>query len=96
MTKFNRARAYVAAGVFAVAAATAPLAIGMAAAAPQDVVAGPPCLAWMGNKEDGKCLSYSNGNFQIGTPWCNGGNGPDSGCSSGPLLPGTSINRGIG
>ena len=21
----------------------------------------PACLAWFGNKEDGKCLSYSNG-----------------------------------
>jgi hypothetical protein len=42
-------------------------------------------------------LSYSNGQpINIGTPWCNGGNGPDAGCSSGPLLPGTSINRGIG
>jgi hypothetical protein len=96
-SKTNRARAFVAAGVFAAAAATAPLAWATtAAAAPQDFPAGPQCLAWFGNKEDGKCLSYSNNNFQIGTPICNGGNGPDAGCYTGPLLPGTSINRGIG
>jgi hypothetical protein len=61
------------------------------------VTASPACLAWFGNKEDGKCLSYSNGNgVNVGTPVYNGGNGPDAGWSSGPLLPGTTINQGIG
>ena len=34
-----------------------------------DVTAGPACLAWFGNKEDGNCLSYSNGSgVSIGSP----------------------------
>lgn len=93
-------RRFVAAGAFAVAAAAAPAIF--AATAPQagpDVNAGPPCLAWFGNKEDGRCLSYSNGTpagggippIGIGAP----GSG-NPGLSSGPLLPGTSINQGIG
>ena len=54
-------------------------------------------LAWFGNKDDGKCLSYSNGQpVYAGTPSFNGGNGPDAGWSTGPLLPGTTINQGIG
>ena len=58
--------------------------------------AGPACLAWFGNKEDGKCLSYSNGApTNIGTPAF--GYGPSGGgVYTGPLLPGTTINQGIG
>jgi hypothetical protein len=64
--------------------------------APQ-VSATPACLAWFGNKEDGKCLSYSNGQpIYAGTPNYIGGNGPDAGFYTGPLLPGTTINQGIG
>jgi hypothetical protein len=43
------------------------------------------CLAWFGNKEDGKCLSYSNGSTSGGTPW--GIYGPNN-YSNGGLLPG--------
>ncbi|MEW2482915.1 DUF7155 family protein [Mycolicibacterium peregrinum] len=98
MTLFStRTRRLVAVGAFA-------LATGAAAAAPafvatstsgSEVTAQPACLAWFGNKEDGKCLSYSNGMpANIGTPWVGaGGNG---GFVTGPLLPGTSINQGIG
>lgn len=98
MTLFStRTRRLVAVGAFA-------LATGAAAAAPafvatstsgSGVTAQPACLAWFGNKEDGKCLSYSNGMpANIGTPWVGaGGNG---GFVTGPLLPGTSINQGIG
>jgi hypothetical protein len=85
------------AGVFVAAAAAVPVYAVAVSTDGSQVTASPACLAWFGNKEDGKCLSYSNGQpVYIGTPWCNGGNGPDAGCSSGPLLPGTSINQGIG
>lgn len=95
MTLINtRMRRFVAVGAFAVLAAAAPAIF--AATAPQagtEVNAGPACLAWFGNKEDGKCLSYSNGSpSYIGTPWV--GAGP-SGVITGPLMPGTTINQGI-
>ena len=92
----NRTRRVIV-GAFAAAAVAAPLyAAAMTVDAPQ-VSAAPACLAWFGNKEDGKCLSYSNGQpVFVGTPVFNGGNGPDAGWSSGPLLPGTTINQGIG
>ena len=92
----NRTRRLVV-GAFVAAAAAVPFySAAMTTDTPQ-ITAQPACLAWFGNKDDGKCLSYSNGQpVNIGTPWCNGGNGPNAGCSSGPLLPGTSINEGIG
>ncbi len=71
-------------------------------AAPPQVTAGPPaCLAWFGNKEDGNCLSYSNGSpVSVGTPPQVGLNGDGFGVGipfeTGPLLPGTTITRGIG
>ena len=43
------------------------------------------CLAWFGNQEDGKCLSYSNGTTSGGTPW--GIYGPNNYTNNG-LLPG--------
>lgn len=95
----TRTRRFVAAGAFAVAAAAAPAFLATVTPQSTDVTAAPACLAWFGNKEDGKCLSYSNG-----TP-VGGGIGPvtvgapgsgNPGLSTGPLLPGTSINRGIG
>jgi hypothetical protein len=91
----NRTR--LIASAFVAAAVAVPLYTAAVSTDSAQVTAAPACLAWFGNKEDGKCLSYSNGQpVNVGTPWCNGGNGPDAGCSSGPLLPGTSINRGIG
>lgn len=86
-------------GAFVAAAAAVPL---YAAAMPTDTpqVTAQPCLAWFGNKEDGKCLSTSNGQgINVGTPsYCYGsGNGEsDCGLSTGPLLPGTTISEGIG
>ena len=63
----NRTR--LIAGAFVAAAVAVPL---YAAAASTDRAAGhgqPACLAWFGNKEDGKCLSYSNGQpVYVGTP----------------------------
>jgi hypothetical protein len=91
----NRTRRLIA-GAFAAAAVAGPLFAAVTVEAPQ-VSAAPPCLAWFGNKEEGKCLSYSNGNgVNVGTPVFNGGNSPNSGISTGPLFPGTTITRGIG
>jgi hypothetical protein len=92
----NRTRRLVA-GAFVAAAVAAPLyAVALTTGAP-DASAAPPCLAWFGNKGDGKCLSYSNGQpIYAGTPTFNGGNSPNAGWSTGPLLPGTTINQGIG
>lgn len=95
-----RVRRFIAVGAFAAAAVAAPLTASAFSGSPaaQDVAA-PPCLAWFGNKEDGKCLSYSNGPVVGGgiPPIAIGGPGSGSpGLVTGPLLPGTTINRGIG
>ncbi|WP_099039408.1 DUF7155 family protein [Mycobacterium neglectum] len=97
----NQVRRLIAAGAFAVAAVAAPFAASAltTSAASQDL-AGPACLAWFGNKEDGHCLSYSNG-FPVagGTPsfqFGNGGGVVGPNWSTGPLLPGQTINRPIG
>src|SRR5688500_20016274 len=57
----NRTRRLVA-GAFAAAAVAVPLYAAISTDAAPELTAGPPCLAWFGNAEDGKCLSYSNGN----------------------------------
>lgn len=97
MTLFStQTRRYVAVGAFALvagAAAAAPAFLVTSTSGPE-VSAQPACLAWFGNKEDGKCLSYSNGMpANVGTPWVGVG---QNGVVTGPLLPGTSINQGIG
>ena len=91
------------AGAFAAAAVAAPIyAATITPAASPQVTAGPACLAWFGNKDDGKCLSYSNGNgVNVGTPafnYCNQPAAVSSGCgvSTGPLLPGSTISQGVG
>jgi subtilase family serine protease len=92
----NRTRRLVA-GAFAAAAVAAPLYAAFATAAAPELTAGPRCLAWFGNIEDGKCLSYSNGNgINVGAPGYYGGNSPNSGFYTGPLLPGTTIREGVG
>jgi hypothetical protein len=95
----SRARRLIAAGAFAVAAVAAPFAASVvgAAGAPEDLAA-PACLAWFGNKEDGKCLSYSNGYPVVGgTPGFGFGNtdGNGPGVSTGPLAPGVTIDQPI-
>jgi len=85
------------AGAFAAAAVAVPLYASLTStdAAPQ-VTAGPACLAWFGNKEDGNCMGYSNGSgATFGTPQIGfGENG--FGFTTGPLLPGTTITRDFG
>ncbi|GFM18996.1 glycoprotein [Mycobacterium sp. PO1] len=85
------------AGACAAAAVAVPLYSALTSPeAATDVTAGPACLAWFGNKEDGNCLSYSNGSgVSIGSPAI--GFGEDGfGFSVGPLLPGTTISQPIG
>jgi hypothetical protein len=94
----TRTRRFVAVGAFVAAAAAAPALIATMTPQSGEVSASPPCLAWFGNKEDGKCLSYSNTgsgfapSFSIGPQ----GTGQNGGLTTGPLLPGTTINQGIG
>jgi len=84
------------AGAFAAAAVAVPLYAAISTDAAPELTAGPPCLAWFGNAEDGKCLSYSNGNgVNVGSPGFYGGNSPNSGFYTGPLLPGTTIREGF-
>ncbi|BBY41972.1 DUF7155 family protein [Mycolicibacterium celeriflavum] len=94
MTSTNiRARRLVAAGAFAVAAVAAPFAASVLGSTASELQAAPACLAWFGNKEDGKCLSYSNGNgVNVGTPEV-GLNGSDGvGINTSPMFPGQTIN----
>ena len=94
MTKRTRR---LVAGAFAAAAVAVPFYAAIATDAAPQVTAGPPCLAWFGNAEDGNCLSYSNGNgINVGAPGYYGGNSPNSGFYTGPLLPGTTIREGFG
>jgi len=91
------------AGVFVAAAVAVPFAAAVSTDSSQ-VTASPACLAWFGNKDDGKCLSYSNGQpIFAGTPdWGiygpNAGSNPGGGIgvTTGPLLPGQTWNQGIG
>jgi hypothetical protein len=98
----NRTR--LIAGAFVAAAVAVPLYAAAVSTDSTQITAQPACLAWFGNKDDGKCLSYSNGQpVFIGTPDLgvygpNAGSNPGGGIgvSTGPLLPGTTINQGIG
>jgi hypothetical protein len=100
-----RTRRIVTAGALVFAAVAAPLTIALTQAEPQSTTAQGQCLAWYGNKDDGTCLGYSNGNPQsIGTPF--GVFGPNTGAGvgtynggglvSGPLLPGQTWTNGVG
>lgn len=94
----NRGR-LLAAGALAAAAIAVPVLAAVGSAGP-DVSATGQCLAWFGSRDDGICMGYSNGTpTYIGTPnlgvWGPGyGNG--LGISTGPLMPGTTINQGLG
>ncbi len=92
------------AGAFVAAAVAVPVYAVAASTDSTQVTASPACLAWFGNREDGKCLSYSNGQpVNVGTPDL-GIYGPDAGSmpgggigvSTGPLLPSQTWNVPIG
>jgi hypothetical protein len=100
----NRARQLLAAGAFAVAAVAAPFATAFLHTTGTSDVVAQTCLAWFGNAEDGKCLSYSNGNgVNVGTPDI-GIYGPNSGTlpgggigvSTAPLFPGRTYGNTLG
>ena len=92
---------------------TSPLRIAVAAALGLGVIAAPllgmagnseisatgNCLAWVGSRDDGQCIGYSNGSpTMIGTPNLGvfgPGYGNGLGVTSGPLMPGTTITQGI-
>lgn len=102
ITKSNRNR--LIAGAFVAAAVAVPLCAAAASSDNTQVTAAPPCLAWMGNKDDGQCISYSNGQpVNVGTPNM-GIYGPNSGAlpgggigvTTGALLPGQTWNTPIG
>lgn len=97
LDKIRTNKTRVLAGAFAAAAVAVPFYASLTSpdAAPQ-VTAGPACLAWFGNIEDGNCLSYSNGTgVTVGSP--NVGIGENGfGVYTGPLFPGTTIQQGIG
>ena len=81
-----------AAGALTVAAVAAPIAIALTGAA--SVTSAEPCLAWYGSRDDGICLSYSNGYpVDVGTP--GGIYGPGGNWQSGPIIPGQTWNRPI-
>jgi hypothetical protein len=92
------------AGAFVAAAVAVPLCATAVSNGSAQVTAGPACLAWFGNKDDGKCLSYSNGQpVWVGTPDLgiygpNSGSNPGGGIgvSTGPLLPSQTWNTPIG
>jgi hypothetical protein len=98
----NRTR--LIAGAFVAAAVAVPLYATAVSTDSARVTAQPPCLAWFGNKDDGRCLSYSNGQpINGGTPdlgvfgpntSANPGNG--AGFSTGPLLPSQTWSTPIG
>jgi hypothetical protein len=84
----NSNRTRLIAATFVAAAVAVPLYAATVSSDSAQVTAAPACLAWFGNQEDGKCLSYSNGQpVNVGTPWYSGGNSPNSGFSTGPLMP---------
>ena len=101
-TANNHLRRIAAAGALAVAALTGPALAGLGSSVTDSATGN--CLAWFGSRGDGICMGYSNGSpTYIGTPqggWLGPGYGvgvPGSvGVTSGPLLPGQTINTPIG
>ncbi len=95
-------RRVAAAGALAAAALAGPALAALGSTQATDSATG-RCLAWYGSRDDGICLGYSNGSPTfIGTPsfgvWGPGyGTGqPGVGITTGPLLPGQTINVPIG
>lgn len=108
-TANNHIRRFAAAGALAAAALAGPalaaLGLSSSGSTSTDTATG-QCLAWYGSRGDGICLGYSNGTpTYIGTPQ-GGYLGPGYGVglpgyggvgvTSGPLLPGQTINVPIG
>ena len=104
MTTANtRARRIAAIGALAVAAAAVPAlaALTDSSTSTTSATGSGTCLAWVGSRNDGQCISWSNGSpTYIGTPQVGLG-GPNSGSpglgvTTGPMLPGQSISIPLG
>lgn len=96
-----RARRMAVVGALAAAAVALPaLAALNASPVPTTDTATGNCLAWFGSRDDGQCLSYSNGQGgSIGTPGIGvGGSNTNGGfgVSTGPLMPGQTISIPMG
>lgn len=107
MATAKNIRRLAAGGALAVAALAGPALAALTTPLGTDSAAG-KCLAWYGSMDDGICLGYSSGTpTYIGTPqggWLGPGYGagiPGAGVggfgvTTGPLLPGQTINTPIG
>jgi len=88
----------VVAGGLAFAALTVP-AVAALSAPDSTATATGDCLAWFGSRDDGICMGYSNGTpTYIGTPQLGiygPGYGNGLGITTGPLLPGQTITKGL-
>jgi hypothetical protein len=96
----GRTRRTVIVGAFAAAAVAAPLYAALST--PAATTSQAECLAWLGARGTGTCISYSNstgaGSASGGIPGASFG-GPNSGSpglSTGPLFPGQTINVPLG
>ena len=102
-TANSRARRIAAIGALAVAAAAVPAlaALTDSSSSTTSATGSGTCLAWVGSRNDGQCISWSNGSrTYIGTPQVGVG-GPNSsspglGVSTGPMLPGQTISIPLG
>jgi len=97
----NRARRIAVVGALTVAAAAVPALAALSASHPQTTqTATGNCLAWFGSRDDGQCISYSNGQgTSIGTPGVAVGGtntGGGLGVTTGPLMPGQTISLPMG
>ena len=102
MTTANtRTRRIAVVGALVVASAAVPAMVALTHANSSSTSATGTCLAWVGSRDDGQCISYSNGQgVNVGTPQF-GVYGPNSsnpgfGVTTGPLLPGQSISIPLG
>ena len=100
-TAKNRALRIAAVGALAVAAAAVPALAELGASGTQTSSATGNCLAWLGARDTGTCISYSNGQgVNVGTPQFGVGSpnssSPGLGVSTGPMLPGQTITMPIG
>ena len=88
----------VVAGGLAFAALTVP-AVAALSAPDSTATATGDCQAWFGSRDDGICMGYSNGTpTYIGTPQLGiygPGYGNGLGITTGPLLPGQTITKGL-
>jgi hypothetical protein len=98
-----RNRTRLIAGAFVAAVLAVPFYAAAVSTDSAQVTAQPACLAWFGSKDDGKCLSYSNGNgINVQSPnygYCPGSaprNNSGCGVNTAPLAPSQTWTQPIG